>query len=98
MPLVLAPIDAAGADWIRAVPVVDAVTLTRLQMRILVFIHGRQRHRGITPTYREIGAALDRNWSTVAYQIDKMTRLGVISRQPRQPRAITINSVPAVVV
>lgn len=97
MPLMIAPVERDGADWVRAVGVDEPpppLVLSRTQMKILVFILQQQRIRGVSPTYREIAAAVQLHRSSVAYQIVRLAALGAIERVSGSARAITVRVVP----
>jgi Mn-dependent DtxR family transcriptional regulator len=50
----------------------------------------QQACRGLSPSQAQIAAALEVNTGTVYLNLKKMERLGMIQREPREYRSITL--------
>lgn len=57
---------------------------------VLEFIQTYKEARGISPSVREIGAAVYMSVPTVQRHLWKLCQLGYISMEPRKPRTIVI--------
>ncbi|WP_079177992.1 hypothetical protein [Streptomyces mangrovisoli] len=65
--------------------------LTDTQERILACIRGSIERRGEAPTLAEIGEQVGlRSRASVHYHLQRIERLGHISRDPRRTRAIRL--------
>jgi SOS-response transcriptional repressor LexA len=61
--------------------------LTPEARRVLVAIHDLSEQRGVPPTLREITEVTGRRaWSTVAYHVTTLQRLGLVCSHPGMPR------------
>ncbi len=61
--------------------------LTPEARRVLQAIHDLSEERGVPPTLREVTEATGRRaWSTVAYHVATLQRLGLVCSYPGQPR------------
>ena len=63
--------------------------LSERQQRILDFIQAFAERHGVSPTYREIGDAVDlKSVSAVKYQVGQLEEKGYLTRRDRMPRTI----------
>lgn len=61
--------------------------LTPAARRVLQAIHDLSEERGVPPTLREVTEATGRRaWSTVAYHVVTLQRLGLVCSHPGMPR------------
>ncbi len=90
----IAPVQQGVVDWAQA-RTLPPLSLTKVQLKILKFIHWYQQMWGATPIYREIGAACGLGSdSAVAYQVRRMRELGALRKPSRLHRAILLNVIP----
>ena len=70
----------------------DTASITPRQQRILDFIAGTVRERGYPPTVREIGEAVGlTSSSSVHAQLENLERMGLLTKDPTKPRAMTLS-------
>ncbi|WP_240416520.1 transcriptional repressor LexA [Paenibacillus periandrae] len=64
------------------------------QAKIYDFLVDHTKHRGYSPSLREIGLAVGLfSSSTVHGHLDRLEKKGLIRRDPRKPRAIELNQI-----
>ena len=74
----------------------DTASITPRQQRILDFIAGTVRERGYPPTVREIGEAVGlTSSSSVHAQLENLERMGLLTKDPTKPRAMTLSELRA---
>ena len=67
-----------------------APELTYRQRKLYIFIHHYIAVNGYSPSLKEMQDGLDMPYTTVHGALQKMERLGLITREPRKQRTIKI--------
>ncbi len=65
--------------------------LTPIKQAIITFIKAFSDTNGYQPTLHEIGAGVHLSKTAVAYHVDCLCDVGVLSRKRNSPRSITVN-------